>query len=310
MAVGVCTVGGLLTGFTPANASESAPLAALTAATPETVAKAADVATTATGANAVDATVSGTNVTVPVDPSSGISLGGADTSITVGLPFAKQANDANVETAGVVSYDNNNGSTTVPVVRDDGTLQINTVIEKAAAPKRYDYPLTIPEGQSLQLSADGSAYIGTEDASSISAYIPAPWAKDANGTPVVTHFEVSGDVLTQVVDFTAETVFPVVADPQFEWYSGLPTVKTTRTETKQLAGIGAGPTGPGGAAKACGALLKVAGPVGIAAAALCAVNIVSIMFNASKAYNSGQCARLLIGPGVIGTISYKDSYCR
>lgn len=29
-----------------------------------------------------------------------------------------------------------------------------------------------------------------------------------------------------------------------------------------------------------------------------------------NSYNSGKCSQLLIGPGVIGTMAYKDSYCR
>ncbi|GAA2055432.1 hypothetical protein [Leifsonia soli] len=45
----------------------------------------------------------------------------------------------------------------------------------------------------------------------VSALIPAPGAKDANGAAVPTHYEVRGNTLTQVVDFTAITAFPVVA---------------------------------------------------------------------------------------------------
>ncbi len=37
---------------------------------------------------------------------------------------------------------------------------------------------------------------------------------------------------------------------------------------------------------------------------------ISIAYNANWIYNSGKCSRLLIGPGVIGSVAYKDSYCR
>ena len=45
--------------------------------------------------------------------------------------------------------------------------------------------------------------------------VPAPWAKDAVGTAVSTHFETDGESLTQVVDHQTNTAvaYPVVADP-------------------------------------------------------------------------------------------------
>ncbi|MGH1549657.1 hypothetical protein ACRAWB_10990 [Leifsonia poae] len=311
-----CILGAGLTGFAAADAAETNAVdvvAVLQDIAPDAVANVAASAQTDAD-TAVKVTVpAGGSVEVPKDPSDGlhVTTPGDAPNVTIGLPFADQADDAAAsQKAGVVVYDNNNGSSTVPVTRPDGGVQITTVIDDANAPKRYAYPITVPGEQAVHLLDDGAAYIGSEDGVAISAYIPAPWAKDANGDPVATHFEVNGDVLTQVVEFAPQTAFPVVADPQFAWYWGLPGVKTTRAETRQLMGIGAGPTGPGGAAKACGALLKMAGPVGVAAAVLCGINAVSIMYNATKAYNAGQCAHLLISPGVIGTVPYKDSYCR
>lgn len=50
----------------------------------------------------------------------------------------------------MVSYDNNNGSLTVPVVQKDGSVQVNTVIESPSAPTRYAYPVELPDGASVQ----------------------------------------------------------------------------------------------------------------------------------------------------------------
>lgn len=208
-------VGGALVGVAPANADANDPLATVAKATPSTVANAANVTTRSTGTNAVQATVSGTVVTVPVDPAAGISLGAGANTVSVGLPFASKAGKAAVQKPGVVSYDNNNGSTTVPVVQKDGSLQINTVIKDANAPKRYDYPIAVPAGERLQLAADGSAFVGTAAGPSIT--IGAPWAKDATGKQVPTHYEVHGNTLVQVVGFTSNTAFPVVADPTYWW---------------------------------------------------------------------------------------------
>ncbi len=153
-------------------------------------------------------------IAIPTDAADGIRLGGGDAPpITIELPFAHEASDAaQSHVPGVVVYDNNNGSSIVPVVREDGGIQINTVIAASSAPKRYDYPMSLASGQSLHLNADGSAVVA-DGAGTIAIYIDTPWAKDANGDDVPTHYEVEGNVLTQVVDFLTTTAFPVVADP-------------------------------------------------------------------------------------------------
>ncbi|MBW8871596.1 MAG: hypothetical protein JF618_05315 [Leifsonia sp.] len=162
--------------------------------------------------------MSGVDVSVPKDASDGVQLSGGP-ELTIGLPFADQAsNAADSQKAGVVVYDNNNGSSTVPVTHSDGTLQITTVIENANAPKRYDYPISIPDSASLVQSPDGVVAIVAADGSPLRVFGDA-WAKDANGDLVPTHYEVHGNTLTQVVDFTEQTAFPVVADPTTGVYS-------------------------------------------------------------------------------------------
>ncbi|MDN4613260.1 hypothetical protein P5G50_02240 [Leifsonia sp. F6_8S_P_1B] len=204
----------LCMGGVAANAGEPEPdpLAAVARVAPESVSDAADVQPVTTSPEAVDATVNGTNVIVPSDPEESVRLSSGNGDASLGLPFAGVADGAVVRGDGAVSYDNNNGSSTVPIVRRDGSVQINTVIRHSGAPKRYDYAVSVPSGQSLHLAPDGSVYVAAETGVP-SFYIAAPWAKDAAGNPVPTHFELAGKTLTQVVDFTAETAFPVVADP-------------------------------------------------------------------------------------------------
>ena len=215
--------------------AEPDPLAVLGAAAPEAVANAAQVATSDTGANAVDATVAGTEVVVPVDPAAGISMGGAAASVSIGLPFAAQADDATVQKPGVVSYDNNNGTATVPAVQDDGSVQINTIIDNAAAPTRFEYPITVPKGGRVTQSGDAIGILDAQER--LVTVIAAPWAKDANGESVPTHFELSGDTVTQVVDHRSSKVaYPVVADPKVIWYWWGYAAKFSKAETKQIAG--------------------------------------------------------------------------
>lgn len=194
----------------------------------------------------------------------------------------------------MVSYDNNNGSATVPVVLNDGTLQINTVISDASAPKRYDYPLNVPRGQLLRLTANGAAIV-TDDDGNISAIVAVPWAKDANGRAVSTHFEVSGNTLTQVVDFTAATAFPVVADPSVTWLWWGRTIKYSTSETRQVANFA-------GTAQMFSYLCIVGGLAGAACTTAANLGFQIVKNAAVNALRAGRCLQLNIphvGPGLL-----------
>lgn len=182
------------------------------AATPATVDAAASVRTDTSGDVAIKATLAGVDFTVPVEAKEGILINGDAETIEILLPFADAADDAIAEKQGIVSYDNNNGSVTVPIVQTDGSIQINTVIADASAPSRYTYELVADAPHILHLVEDGSVYLADVHGRP-ALYVAAPWAKDANGSAVPTRYEVDGTTLTQVVDFTERTVFPVVADP-------------------------------------------------------------------------------------------------
>lgn len=150
-------------------------------------------------------------IDVPIDPADGIQITG-DSDVTIGLPFADQASSAQpTEEEGVVVYDNGNGSATAPVLKEEGAVQITTVVSSSAAPQRYDYPIEIP--------GDGSAYLTDEALIILDAQgdfaggIAPPWATDAEGTPVPTHFEYANGTLTQVVLHDDSYAYPIVADP-------------------------------------------------------------------------------------------------
>jgi len=292
----------------PAQADDGAPsvdaLSAIQDAAPGVLNDVASVATTADGDVAISAATSSTTITIPTDPSDGITIEGTMstpvTSVSVDLPFAGEANRAKVEAPGIVSFDNGNGSTTVPVVKSDGSLQISTIINGASAPSEYPYALDVPAGGRLA-SLDNGAAVVLDDQANPVTYIPTPWAKDSSGVAVPTHFVVAGNTLTQVVDTSsAEIVFPVVADPQFLWYSGLPAVKLNKAETKAA-------TNMTGAARACGYVIQYTGPLG---GVICGANILSIVYNSISNVSKNRCDLMLIGPGVVSTTYYTGGYCR
>lgn len=214
---GACIIGASLTGFAAPDAAETNAayaVAAIHDVVPESLSGLAAVSSDSD--TAAEVALPGGTVAVPVDPADGLGLG---VSLRIGFPFAQQASDAaDSPLPGVVAFDNNNGSTTVPVVHSDGTVQINTVIDNANAPERYDYPIDVPDGASVARDENGTVAVIAADGSPLRVFGEA-WAKDAKGEAVPTHYEVHGNTLTQVVSFTEATAFPVVADPSTGQYS-------------------------------------------------------------------------------------------
>jgi hypothetical protein len=230
-------------GSVPAVAETDDTFGAVAVATPETVADAANVPTTSVGENAIDATVSGLDVTVPVNAADGISVTGETRTVSIGLPFASKSEEAVVEHQGVVSYDNNNGSTTLPIVQNDGSVQINTIIDNESAPTEYAYPVSVPFGGKLQIEQGGVSVLDA-DGGWIAGFLPA-WAKDAKGVPVATHYEVRAETLVQVVEHRGSTVqYPVVADPWLGvnlishwWWTGAGSSRAVHIAVTPMMGV-------------------------------------------------------------------------
>jgi len=161
-----------------------------------------------------DAASNKNSAVLPTSPDDGIVLTSSrGWTLKIELPFANIAAKGARVADGAVAYSNGNGSTTVPTAKSDGSVQITTVIEDASAPSSYEYGIGGESGTTMRLLDDGSVII--EDPSS--AYlggVAAPWAYDAEGTPVKTWYEVKGSSLVQIVAHNDQSyVYPIVADP-------------------------------------------------------------------------------------------------
>lgn len=132
--------------------------------------------------------------------------------LTIGLPFADAASDRVDLNGGGAAYDNGNGSVTVPLRKTDGSVQIATVIENAQAPSEYRYELGVPAGSRIE-QTEGGALIVWSEADTPLGIVAEPWAVDAAGNNVATHYSVDGTALIQTVDHSEGTLYPVVADP-------------------------------------------------------------------------------------------------
>lgn len=134
---------------------------------------------------------------------------GAD--IAVELPFSQGGEDGELSSDGFIVFDNQNGSKTVPIPREDGSLQINTVIDSADAPSSFSYTFSTPDGTEIR-DEDGIVVFLDSNERMIGALAPA-WAKDANGADVATYYKVKGSTVTQIVKHDERNAYPVVADP-------------------------------------------------------------------------------------------------
>lgn len=187
-----------------------------------------------------DATV----VTLPGDSSDPVAITTDAATLSITLPSSEVAAEASISDNNNVEYDNADGSVTTALPKDDGSLQITTTIDHVAAPAAYSYEVDVPEGYTLEASDGGGVGIVSADGTTILGAFAAPWAKDAAGREVTTHYEVVGDTLTQVVDHatTLGVQYPVVADP---WLGVDLYFNPTITFTTQGWRVNATPTSQG-----------------------------------------------------------------
>jgi len=175
-----------------------------------------DVHTTSDANSAAVSTTDGTTVDVPKDAADGVGITSNDgATLTVTPPVADASGTGKVVADGVVAYPSKDGSATAVQATDNGGVRMLTVIDNADAPTRYPYNVSVPDGGSIKLNDDGSAVVFDGSGQPIASVAP-PWATDANGNAVPTHFEVNADgtTLTQVIDHNANGVaYPVTADP-------------------------------------------------------------------------------------------------
>ncbi len=163
---------------------------------------------------AIDAIVDNTPIIIPTRLGKPVAVGTGSQSVEILRP---SKNDAGVSIVqeGVIANDAADGTTTVTAVKKDGTLQIASIIEGVDSPERFNYAISLPEGARLELT-NGQPFIWNGQSNLIGAFAPA-WAKDSRGVNVPTRYEVSGNILTQVVDHHATERFsyPIVADPAY-----------------------------------------------------------------------------------------------
>jgi hypothetical protein len=163
------------------------------------------------------------SVSIPNDAAEGIRVTSNAQTVIIGIPGRGTRNAHRIDRA-TVSYSGLGSAATISAEATATGARELITIAGATAPKTYDFQMTLPVDTDLVANNAGGYNVvqGTHGASLNLGSIPAPWAKDAAGKPVPTHYNVVGQTLVQTVDFSATTSFPVVADPSYivEWNCG------------------------------------------------------------------------------------------
>lgn len=209
--IGSLALAGVMVGaaLTPANAQEdpaTESAQSLEAVAPEIVRNTVpvesskdDTVVSSTGDSTV---VLNKSAATPVD----FSAGGANLSISLPLPAATIEG----ESGGVVSYTEVDDTKTLVSHQENSALVIATVLGSGDSPTEFSYTY---EGVNLQLTSGGDV-LGYTPEGDLAVTVALPWAIDARGQDVPTHYVVSGSTLTQVVEHRgAGFAYPIVADP-------------------------------------------------------------------------------------------------
>lgn len=119
--------------------------------------------------------------------------------------------------SGVIAGDINNGGTLVALRPTSSGIQIVSVIPNNSASEEYEYPLGIPTGAQIYETDNGAYVFEAADQSGLGK-IESPWAVDALGASVPTHFKLRGTTLVQIVEHHTNIFqYPITADPQWSY---------------------------------------------------------------------------------------------
>jgi hypothetical protein len=242
--------------------------------------------------------------------------------VSIGLPSETMTEEVEFASDGTAVYEGIANSADVTVQVLDNGLRFTTVIADDSQSDTFTYPIggdTTPV-----VNLDGSVSLlkpfsatdpetGQEVTGAVVvAEVAVPWAIDAEGDHVATHFEVSDGVITQVVEHgQAGVVFPVVADPQITLLNAFQArVRWNRAETATIATLGWGATGLTAICISVG--VSIGGPAaGAAFGAQCLLVSGSGVYTAGLAQNSRpkRCLQMTITNTVVsGPIPWFSTY--
>lgn len=187
---------------------------------------------------------------------------------------------------------------TIHRVTPEGT-QTLFALRAPSAPERFLWTFPLQPGEHVVISADGKRASVVDQRDRVVGLTRPARAVDANGRTVSTHFESDGTNLIQVVEHrTANYAYPIVADPDWIWYSAAWGAKFSQAETKKLAANG-------GSLVMCGVRALMAPPLGAA----CAIAGGQWFWQAQRAADEDGCVFIAAVPAPLA-VRYLGKDCR
>jgi len=135
-----------------------------------------------------------------------ISLSNKNTNIFTGKALRASNN--------TIVFSEYQEDTDVAIQAFEDSIKIYTVLNSPISPTEYNYNINLPVGAKMKKTKDGGVLILDKNKKLIGFFTPA-WAIDKNRKKIPTHYEINGNILTQVVNHLSidDIAYPVVADP-------------------------------------------------------------------------------------------------
>jgi hypothetical protein len=167
------------------------------------------------GTTRADSTAPQRNAEVDV-PASGdreIVAAGVGGVVTINTPAEGRGDVADDELTHV--YDGQLDDSRIAVQPTADGVRAAIAIDSAHAPERYPFELGGDAKRLVLDEQDGSVWVFGNGKEPL-GHFESPWAYDADGRTVPTHYEVDGTTLTQVVEHKAgDFTFGITADPKW-----------------------------------------------------------------------------------------------
>lgn len=154
-----------------------------------------------------------------------VILNGIDSEVTLG--GSERAEISVADQYAIAEGDSVTYAVSFP---EEGATRFSAIL---SAPPAKSPEWTFESGTQLLLLDDGS--VSVSDADGFLGGIEAPWAIDAAGRSLPTHYEISGSTLMQIVDTTGAS-FPVVADPTVQFFGPYIQVHLNKAESRTAIG--------------------------------------------------------------------------
>lgn len=168
------------------------------------------------------------------------------------------------------------------------------VLRNEDAPQRHRFRVNAKGPVTLLETDEGGVQIIDRTTGEELGYVRPPWAKDANGDDVRTHYEVRGSTILQVIEHQGnDTAYPVVADPSYDCGWVTCTLYFNRNETLLISAGGA----------PAGALCSAIPPPGTI---ICGVAVGVYSGTATYAYGNGGCLKVKHPVG--HSVSWPDTH--